>query len=238
MEIQNLKFKGGFSLLEIMVTVAIISIMSGSVVIGFNSFAQTVRLQETAGVITDMIKNMELEMIRRDYVKQTIHFEPDYLVVEAEVESQNPDLLLSWISSTNKCNPGEEELNINNKSANTIYLAKRDKNANNMEIKAFRHSYKTFECITFKDSEETEWQYQLFESGNRSQIIRFLHFNIRRGNSDPVEITSGNNYTLEITAPYASKTFYSGTTLETGNVEIEVKNKENDSPETITLQEE
>ncbi len=238
MEIQNLKFKGGFSLLEIMVTVAIISIMSGSVVIGFNSFGQTVRLQETAGVITDIIKSMELEMIRRDYVKQTIHFEPDYLVAEAEVESQNPDLLLSW-NGQGSCASGEEELAIENKSAKTIYLAKRDQDDNNMEIKAIAPSPAPTptECITFKDSKETEWQYQLFESGNRSQIIRFLHFNIRRGNDNNLPAIDLNNYTLEITAPYASKTFYDGATLLTGNVEIDVENEGEDSFETIILQE-
>ena len=57
----------GFSLLEIMVTVAIIGVMAGSVVVGFNSFGDTVRVRETAGVLTDTVKRLELETIRRDF---------------------------------------------------------------------------------------------------------------------------------------------------------------------------
>lgn len=216
-----------------MVTVAIISIMSGSVVIGFNSFADTVRVRETAGVITDRIKNLELEMIRRDYLKQTIHFEPDYLVAEAQVENQNTDLLLSW-NRQGACAEGEEELEIENKSAETIYLAKRDQDDNNMEIKAITPGLVTKECISFKNSEEGEWQYQLFEGGSQSQTIRFLHFNIRRGDDNNLPAINSNDYTLEITAPYASKTFYDDDTLTTDPVTITISNE--DSTEDIFLQ--
>lgn len=188
-----------------MVVVAIIAIMASSVVIGFNSFGETVRTRETAGVITDTIKNLELEMVRREFVKQTVHFEPDYLVVEAQVENQDPDMTLEWKGPNGGC----EELEITNPVPGTpVYLAQRDAYDNNIQIDAITDPTKTV-CADFADSEETEWRYQLFNGSDRSEIIRFLHFNIRRGNSaDYAHIASGTDYTLEITAPYASKEIF------------------------------
>lgn len=220
----------GFSLLEIMVVVAIIGIMASSVVIGFNSFGETVRTQETAGVITDTLKNFELEMIRRDYVKQTIHFAEQYLVAEAQVESQTLDL--EW-NGQGACPAGEEELKIiNSASPAPVYLAQRDQYGNNIEINAFTGNTDTV-CIDFTESGETEWQYQLFTGSDRSQIIRFIHFNIRRGDSEIATI-QGNNITLEMTAPYASKEFLIDGSPPSGPVEITVQN--GGDPVTITLQ--
>ena len=221
----------GFSLIEIMVTVAIIAIMASSVVIGFNSFGDTVRTQETAGVITDTIKNLELEMIRRDYVKQTVNFDADYLVIEAEVENQT--LELTW-NEQGGCAADEEELGITNETGSPIYLAQRDEYGNNMQIEPKTETGTV--CVAFKDSEDTEWQYQLFNGGDRSQIIRFKHFNVRRGSQfDPVQIVSGTDYSLEITAPYASKTFLDSGAPTSDTATLQVQN--GGDPVTITLQE-
>ena len=195
----------GFSLLEIMVVVAIISIMAGTVVVGFNSFGETVRTRETAGVITDTIKNLELEMIRREFVKQTVNFEEGYLVVEAQVENQSEDMILEWEGPNGNC----EELKITNPLSGTpVYLAQRDAEDNNMQIDAITDASKTVP-VCFADSDETEWRYQLFKGADRSQVIRFIHFNIRRGSTaDYARIADGTDYTLEITAPYASKEIF------------------------------
>ncbi|MDH5597223.1 MAG: prepilin-type N-terminal cleavage/methylation domain-containing protein, partial [Candidatus Peregrinibacteria bacterium] len=91
---QKTKSNKGFSLLEIMVVVAIVGIMAGSVVVGFNAFGNTIRTRETAGVLSDLLKGFELETIRRDYQKLTIQFEPAYLVVEADAEGTT--LPLEW----------------------------------------------------------------------------------------------------------------------------------------------
>lgn len=223
----------GFSLLEIMVTVAIISIMAGSVVIGFNSFGQTVRLRETAGVITDTVKNLELEMIRREYKKQTVNFEPDYLVVEAEVENQT--LPLIWEGLGGDCLPEEEWLKIDNSgSLSPVYLAQRDQYGNNIEIASIKAFTVGKACVAFKDSEETEWQYQVFRGSQGSQIIRFLHFNIRRDDSKDKPTIKPNKYTLEISAPYAAKEFFDDGDPPSGPVTLTIQNDE--SSEDITLQ--
>jgi len=220
----------GFSLLEIMVTVAIIAIMASTVVIGFGSFEKTVRTQETAGVISDTIKNLELEMIRRDFVKQTVNFEANYLVIEAEVENQTLDL--KW-NREGSCGD-DEELEITNPSGLPVYLAQRDKYGNNMQIDAITTTSDTV-CVDFLGSDETEWRYQLFSGSDRSQTIRFVHFNIKRdGNPDNPAIQP-NSYTLKITAPYGSKEFYNSGSLITNPVALLVQNGGN--PVTLTLQE-
>lgn len=226
----------GFSLLEIMVVVAIVGIMASSVVIGFNSFGETVRTKETAGVITDLIKRLELEMIRRDYTKQTVHFEEDYLAVEAHVEGEVSDtsFSLKWLGTGGSCSPDEEVLEIENKQPTPVYLAKRDQYGNNLEIQPISPGPPEYECVDFLNSEETEWQYQVFSGSQGSQIIRFLHFNIRRDSGNQPALNS-NNYTLEISAPYASKEIYDGATLETGPVTLTLQN--GGDPEIITLQE-
>lgn len=217
-----------------MVTVAIISIMAGSVVVGFNSFGQTVRVREPAGVVLDTIKNLELEMIRHEYDKQTVHFEEDFMVVEAEPE--NETLKLNWKGMGGDCPDEYGWLEMDNSgSPDTIFLAKRDQYGNNIEITPVGAGLVTDACIEFIASDETEWDYQLFKDANRSQTVRFIHFNIRRGDaSGEAKITAGTNYTLELSAPYAAKQFYSGGAPENGTVELTLSTE--DSSETITLQ--
>ena len=223
----------GFSLVEIMVVVAIMAIMAVTVVVSFGSFEKTVRVRETAGVITDTIKNLELEMVRRDYAKQTIHFEPNYLISEAEAENQTSSFLLKW---DGKCASGDEKLIADNATTSPVYLAQRDAEGNNLNISVIPiMPNPTTICVPFLGSKETEWDYQLFKGSEVSQTIRFLHFNIRRGEdvSQLVTLTNANNYTLQITAPYATKEFYKDDLLEIGEVKLTVGNVDGQTEDII-----
>jgi prepilin-type N-terminal cleavage/methylation domain-containing protein len=224
----------GFSLVEIMVVVAIMAIMASGVVIGFGSFEKTVRVRETAGVITDTIKNLELEMVRRDYVKQTVHFKKNYLVSEAEPE--NKALSLTYVGASPSCAADEERLTAENSTGlSPIYLAQRDALGNNLKIDVIPASTNKSVCVKFLNSKETEWDYQLFKGSDVSQTVRFIHFNIRRGEdvSQLATITSGNNYKLQISAPYADKEFYNGVTLEAGEVKLTVENSDGQKEDII-----
>ena len=224
----------GFSLLEIMVTVAIISVMAASVVIGFNGFGATVRLQETAGVITDTVKKLELETVRRDYLTNFVRFETDYLVVESEAKNQTLAVLdYVGVDGTGECATGEAELKVNNSESFGINLAQRDEYGNNINLSHIPAGDTETICADFSSSEETEWQYQAFGDGKVSQVIRLIHFNIRRDSlTEPVQI-SDNDYTLEITAPYAKKIYKDGTS-EINEITLELTSGDLD-PETVTL---
>lgn len=213
-----------------MVTVAVIGVMAGSVVVGFNGFGQTVRIQETGGVLTDTLKRLELETIRRDYEKSTVHFEENFLVLESEVEGQT--LTLNYFGPDD-CPAGEVKIEVD--ATSQVSLAQRDEYGNNMEISSYGPSGLEEVCINFLDAPETEWQYQAFNSGNKSQVIRFLHFNIRRDSADPVTVSS-NPYTLEISAPYAKKVFYNADLVEAGTVALTLS-AEGSEPLVLTLQE-
>jgi len=216
-----------------MVTIAIISIMAGTVTIGFGSFIQTVRLQQTKGVITDTISNLTPEILRDEYQKQTVHFDEDYLVIEAEVENQS--LSLKW-NGEGACGTGKEELEIDNTGpSNHVHFAKKDKYENNIDIISIAPLISEIICVDFIDSEKTEWQYQLFRDSDVSQVIRLIHFNIRRNDADTVKITNGNNFTFEISAPYATEKFYDNGNQTTGTVALTIENE--GGLEIITLQE-
>ena len=215
-----------------MVTVAIISIMTGSVVVGFGSFGQTIRLQETKGIITDTINNLALEMNQRMYQQQVIHVKENYLIVEAK--PVNESLILKW-NGQGACGPDEEELEADNTgSPDLVHLAYRDRLGNNRRLEGIKPSAKKTFCVNFTDAKDTQWRYQMFGSGRLSQSIRFIHFNIRRGDPDLVRITGGNEYTVELSAPYAAKKLYSNGAPETGHAEISVENE--GSTDTIVLQ--
>lgn len=218
-----------------MVTVAVIGIMAGSVVVGFSSFGNVVRVRETAGVLSDTVKRLELETIRRDYLSNLIHFEEDYLVVESAVEGQTITLEYKGIGGGG-CEADEAELEVANNSGSPYYLAQRDQYGNNMEISNVADGDTETICVDFNASDEIEWQYQVFQGSDVSQVVRFLHFNIRRDSTaDPVQITAGNQYSLEIAAPYAKKTFYDSGNQTNPPINLTLDSTDVD-PETVTLQ--
>ncbi len=217
----------GFSLLEVMVVVAIIAIMATTVSIGFSSFGNTVRVQESAGIIKDTINQLKLETIRKDYMKNTIQFDTNYLIVESEVEGANLDL--EW---TGDC------LNIDNTGAsNPVLLAQRDQYGNNLNL--YTYDIDETECknVDFETSEEKEWQYQLFYENSYSNIIRFIHFNVNRNALRDLVIIEDNDYSLSIEAPYAKETFYASGTIETGPVTLTVRDEDEENSETLNFQE-
>lgn len=218
-----------------MVVVAIMAIMAGSVSVGLSSLGDTVRVRETAGVITDIIKKIELESIRREFKKVTINFESDYLALEQESDGDSSSL--TWLGmGAGSCEQGEGALHIVNPSpSDPINLAKRDEYGNNIEIQNYDAGADEDICVDFISTDDTQWVYQAFSDTENSQIIRLIHFNVRReGGATEVQITDGNNYTLEIESPYAKKTYYDSGIPATGTVTLELSGQ-GVTPENLTL---
>jgi len=208
--------KKGFSLIELIIVVGIIAIMSVGAVVGFRYMGDTLRTREASGVITDTIKKAELEILKEDYKKSTISFSSNYLVIVSEPEDKSLNLSVTDCSGGHKLDYGSDG-----------NLIKSDGEGALLEAKTITSG--TNDCITdFTDSDEIEWQYQIRSSGEVSNIVRFVHFNINRTDPSEIAITSGTGETVIVEAPYAKKTF--STTPITLTVSGE------DSSEDLTIQ--
>jgi len=195
---RKIKTSPAFSLTELIVVVAIISIMSASGVVGFRYMGDTLRTKEAAGVITDTIKKAEMEILREEYTKNTIHFLSDYLVIVSQPEEASMDL---EFNGTACVTPGD--------SGNLI---KTDEEGNRLGIDTVTAaSPPTYTCNDFTASSETEWRYQILSDGEVSDIIRFIHFNIDRVNLSGITTDGNINKTVTIEAPYGKKTITDGT---------------------------
>ena len=196
MKIKNNNYWGlqqkGFSLVELIVVVAIIAIMSVSSVVGFRYMGEGLRKQETKGIISDLIKRTELEILRGDYSKSTINFLEDFLVIDGDLGDQEIVLTLD-----DNCTNGYQ---IKSDMPGTLY--KKDIDGNVLDAGFISGNT----CIEFNESEEREWQLQVITTDSHSNILRFVHFNVNRENlNNPILIKDGADAKLEIEAPYAKK---------------------------------
>ncbi|MBU1016535.1 prepilin-type N-terminal cleavage/methylation domain-containing protein, partial [Patescibacteria group bacterium] len=73
-------FCGGFTLTELMVTVAIIAIMGTSVTVGWHSFSGTIAVRNAAGNIGGFIDGLEEAHLRDEYTKSSVYFMKKYLL--------------------------------------------------------------------------------------------------------------------------------------------------------------
>ena len=214
--------KKGFTLVELIVVVAIVAVMSVSTVVGFGYFGDVMRSREVAGIISDTLKQEELKVLRGDFESVTIYLLADYMIIEEVLEDSSFSLNFNGTA----CASGyqiefEEDGN----------LIQKDEDGAILKIESVTPT----KCIeSFKDSEDIEWSYQLTSGNEFSDIVRFVHFNIQRDNSDnPISITSGVGSKILISAPYAKKTFYSNNS-PVGWLELVVDENLN-SENTITL---
>ena len=190
-QITNYK-SNGFTLVELMVVVAIIAIMSVAGVVGFKYMGDTMRTKEVAGVITDTVKKAELEILKNDYKKSTIHFLQNYLVIvsEPETASLNLDYGSGCLTTT---------------ESGSQNLIKEDGEGSLLEAITVPPIDLSV-CNGFDTATETEWRYQLRTGGKVSAVVRFIHFNLNRVEPSEITLSADTSQTLVIEAPYAKKT--------------------------------
>lgn len=240
---KNEKLKcSGFSLVELLVVVAVVAVLSVSSVVGFGYLGDILKAREVTGFISDNIRQEELKVLRGDFEKVVIHFLPDYLVIEEWPE--DIDLGLAF----DPCVDGYQLDYIDfDGSAN---LTKRDEDGAVLAIENVTE-VDIGECIQFDESEDIEWNYQLTKGNDYSPIIRFIHFNLHRESREqnPISITndkidssdyetvldSGGSSQIEIIAPYSKKYIYYNDAV-TAIVRITAKDENENSEATLTLQ--
>ncbi len=194
----------GFTLVEIMVVVVILALLSTAAVVGFGGAKESIQIEETAKVIQDRLKQLELEAINGEYESHLIHFQPELLVVDSRPSSNS--LTLSYLGfGLEGCEENETTLSF--ETDQQVNLILQDQKGQNLELLPFKTD--TTYCAPMMDDQSLSWQYQLQSNGAFSNRIRFLHFNLDRdGSHAPVQISSGTDLQLKIEAPYGKKTFY------------------------------
>lgn len=220
----------GFSLVELLVVVTIVAILSVSSIVGFSYLGDILRAREVTGLISDVIKQEELKILRGDFGNSTIYFKADYLIVD-----ENPEDADLQIELKNVCGADNKGYEIQfDQDGN---LTKRDEEGQIVQIKNVTAT--ASECIEFFNSPETEWNYQLNSNGEFSNTIRFIHFNLQRDNLvNLISIIQNAGAKLEILAPYGKKKIYllNGTLPTTSPLELKVEDKNGNSSDTLTLQ--
>ena len=210
----------GFSLVELIVVIAIIATLSVSSFVGFGYLGDTLKVKEVASLLQDTVKQEELKILRGDFTKSTIHFLKDYMVIDEEVEGAT--LSLKFLEA--ECTSPGSGYQMQYDEAEASNLIKNDKDGASLGIESVTKNDKSG-CIDFTQSKDIENAYQLISSGKYSNIIRFVHFNIKRDSSSLAEITEAAKSKIEIRAPYGKKYIYKGDGTSVNNVTIKVNVK-------------
>jgi len=181
----------GFSLVELMVVISIISIMSVGVVVGMSSFKDSLAPGNALKVIKNEIKYAEQSIIRNDYEKVIISFlgKHNYLVVVAEPINSTLDLKLSTDGKLTTTDSGE--LKKSNESGG-IEMISLDSDASIN--------------VDFTNTDDNEWKYQLVNENGVSPVIRFVRF--AKDKTAPVFFVKDTNSKIIIESPNAKKSFY------------------------------
>ena len=214
--------------MEIIVVIGILTIMGSSTVIGFGALGKSLKVGELSGMIADVIKKAELEVLGDEYAKTIIYFERDYLVMISQPKEKA--LSLVWEGQGGGCGLGEERLT----STSGGNLTKR--NADGATMDAFTITPPLALCEDFPVSGgDREWQYLIKDGGDISETVRFVHFNIVSSLADAFYIDE-NDYRLEISAPYASKKLYDGGELSSSAASLTIHDSNDSVSANIELQ--
>jgi len=206
----------GFTLVEMMVVIAIISIMATGVVVGLGPVTDYVRLQQTVGVVEDLIHAEDLKIQRGDTLQAEVHFLTDYLVIEESTTDTGLSLTPGPCPGGYGATMGSDG-NLITRTGEGVFMEMIPVTSGDTK------------CVKdFGSSGDTEWNYQLTQDGQVSPLVRFVHFNPDYENpANAVQInTSGSNAdTLVLKAPYLQKMIYSGGNLIQGEAHISLKNQ-------------
>ena len=218
--------EAGFSLVELMIVISIIAIISVAGVVGFRGSSDTLVVKQVKGIIEDTVKIVELEIQGEEYEKSTIHFLPNYLVIVSEPEDTTLSLSLG---DTSSCSNGN-----NIEIGDNGSLIKRDSESSPIETVNVTDGDSV--CIDFMNSMETEIRYQVASGGEKSPIVRFIHFDVKREKPSGVYLQGDSasagddiNSTIQISAPYAKKS------IATSDNQIDLIVKLEDAVETLTI---
>lgn len=219
-------------------TITIVAVLSATTVVGFSYLGDILRAREVVTIMKDIVKQEELKVLRGDFDKAVIHYLPTYLVVEEQFDDAT--IGFNFISSPScGANPPAPDFQ-DGTSVQYVDPANLTKYDREEEVLEIRSVTPDTECIDFnKDTpgaHDLEWAYQLSEGESFSNRIRFIHFNAKRDNLNPLWISQGAGARIEISAPYAKKeVFEAGGNLQ-ASVILKIEDQQATTAENLTLQ--
>jgi len=214
--------KKGFTLIELMVVIAIAAIMMGAVAGGFGSFFNTISVQNAPGQIGDILDQLGREAITRNYVKSSVFFKKDYLLVDSQTAGAT--LNLEWGTSP-PCAPKLIWL----KSDQYAWLFISDPSGDPLTEPRILKADEEY-CINPTDYPEREVVNELRQNGDFSNKIRIFPLNLNLNSADDIEIAD-NVYHLDILQPYGKKERYKDDALllESDSASIFIQSAESDA---------
>jgi four helix bundle protein len=219
----------GFTLVELLVVVAIVAILSVSSVIGFGYLGNTLKARESAGFLSDIVKQEELKVLRGDFDKAVIHFLSDYLVIEEWPSGAAESL--GFVNTT--CNTNDYEIHY----AASGNLTQKNGDGDVIQVKPVIGSDTGIECPGFLKAKDTEWNFQLTSGDQSSAIIRYVHFNLQRDNiQDPLRLNSNAGAKAVVYAPYGRKRFFDKDGNPKDSLVLQIGNSDEGVSEQVTLQ--
>ncbi|MBI5411902.1 prepilin-type N-terminal cleavage/methylation domain-containing protein [Candidatus Peregrinibacteria bacterium] len=200
-QMSKVKCANGFSLVELLIAVAIIAIISVGSMASFSLVGDIVRVKQGAGLIQDIIHQMDGQALRGEYQKMTVHFLTNYLVIEYEPKGLESNLL-KWDSN-----------NITATQGGNLY--KSDSAGRQISINVVPAGSVQNLDTNFRNAKEDGWQFQLKNGNQFSEIIALRHFNVNR-DSQQTNLLSldPNTVILTVEAPYAKHSVSGGNTLK------------------------
>jgi len=204
----------GFTLVEMIVAVAILAILAPSAYFGLNGFMERREVVQASKIIKDIVVRYELEVLTGIGEVELIFF-PNFIVSKEEHGSQIPELRLSSDCENEGVVLEDSGYFSANKKSGDDWM----KNIEASEFEPFEY------CFDFSTSPNIERAFALHtETGEKS--IRFIHFNVNRDKQQQAKIDT-ENISVKINSYGHKKIYQNGNLVDT--VQLEVSNPDDES---------
>ena len=222
------KTKKGFSLVELIVVVAIMGIMATAAFVRMGNTTDNNSVRGAGDIIKDTIQNAELQTLREEdgLSEIRIHFLEDYLVQEEFYGEKSPNMEIDEV-----CSGG-----VILKESGMIFKRTDKGELFDMTITSASESNPLSICSDFLNSIQREWMYHL-ENDENKRIIRFIHFNAeRKGGGLRISIRDLEPDTFLSITPGIKKVMVVDGEPVTGKFTLTLNNKEGSVEKEVVLE--
>ncbi|QQR83367.1 prepilin-type N-terminal cleavage/methylation domain-containing protein [Candidatus Peregrinibacteria bacterium] len=195
--------RAGFSLVELLVVMAIIGILYTTTTLGLRGFGDQLNLEEVGHFLTALVGQQQLRLLNETIDQIVIEFQPDYLILSEHAASP-----LQW-SVLGVC-PEGHLLSLSTAAggappADTVVLRRNEKGQTFNETLVGQTL-----CVSkFTSSTDRLWELQAIAGTETSDLVRLMHFNVdRRSRLGRIQILNANGQKAELTRELNTKRYF------------------------------